>query len=114
MKVLLNKCFGGFGVSKKAFDLFNERSETKVKYNFEVEEHRCDPILVDIVEELGEEANDSCSKLVIAEIPDEYDYWIEDYDGVESIHLGVKEDHLRKLIRLGNEDDIVNYVMGAD
>lgn len=114
MKVLYNTCYGGFGVSQKAIDLFNERRpEAHVEYSFEMEEYRSDPILIDIVNELGEEARRSCSKLAVAEFPDGYDYWIEDYDGVETVHTLVKEDYLRELIRLGNEDDIVNYVMNA-
>lgn len=114
-KVLINRCFGGFQLSKKAFDLFNERSETKADFNFQVAEyHRDDPILIDIVEELGVEAMDSCSKLVIAEVPDGYDYDVSDYDGIETLHLRIREGHLRKLIRAGNENDIVEYVMKAN
>jgi hypothetical protein len=115
MKVLINAEFGGFGLSQEAIDMFNERSEKKVKYSFELtDKHRSDPILISIVEELGERANDGYSELEIATIPDGYDYAISDYDGLESIHLEVREDHLRKLIQLGNEDDIVNYVMNAN
>lgn len=32
--------------------------------------------------------------------------------GQEWVKFHWKEDHLRELIRLGNEDDIVNYVRG--
>jgi hypothetical protein len=114
MKVLINRCYGGFGVSNEALKLFNERSEKKVQYQFELRnQFRDDPILINIVEELGDRANGSCSKLVVASFPDEYDYWIEDYDGIETIHLTIRESHLRNLIRLGNEDDIVNYVKNA-
>lgn len=114
MEILYNMCFGGFGVSKKALDLFNERSGMDVKYVSELDDyHRSNPILIDIVRELGDEANDDSSELGIATIPDGYGYWIEDYDGVETIHLTIKENRLRELIRLGNENDIVEYVMSA-
>lgn len=114
MKVLINKCFGGFSVSQYAIDRFNERTGYNVRSCYALEEHRDDPVLIDIVEELGEMANGFCAKLVIAEVPDGYDYSISDYDGMETIHLHIREDHLRKLIRLGNEDDIVDYVMKAN
>jgi len=47
---------------------------------------RDDPDLIKVVEELGEEANDSYSKLVIVEIPDGVDWEIDEYDGYETIH----------------------------
>jgi len=47
---------------------------------------RSDPDLVKVVEELGEEANGMCSKLKIVEIPDNVNYEIDEYDGMESIH----------------------------
>lgn len=114
MEILLNGCYGGFGVSKKALDLYNKRTGKNVMDDYELRDDcRTDPILIDIIKELGEEANGSCSKLYVDEVPDGYDYWIEEYDGVETLHLSVTEQHLRDLIRLGNEDDIVAYVMNA-
>lgn len=47
---------------------------------------RADPLLVQVVEELGVEANGSCAELRVIEIPDGVDYEIDDYDGVETIH----------------------------
>jgi len=35
------------------------------------------------VEELGEKANGQCADLKIVEIPDDVEYEIEEYDGVE-------------------------------
>jgi hypothetical protein len=50
---------------------------------------RNDPILVQVVEELGEEANDKYAHLAIVEIPDDVKWHIEEYDGREH----VAEDH---------------------
>lgn len=47
---------------------------------------RTNPDLIKIVEELGEKANGKAASLSIIEIPDDVDWIIEDYDGIESIH----------------------------
>jgi len=46
---------------------------------------RNDPILVQVVEELGEKANGRCAKLRIAEVPAGTLYRIDEYDGFESV-----------------------------
>lgn len=48
-------------------------------------EERDDPLLVQVVEELGEEANGQYSSLKIVEIPGGIDWEIDEYDGWESI-----------------------------
>jgi hypothetical protein len=42
-------------------------------------------VLVQIVEELGNEASGRCAKLKIVEIPDDINWAIEEYDGSETI-----------------------------
>lgn len=109
MKVVYNADWGGFGLSDEAFDLYYRRTDRSPLDAFDIERH--DPVLVAIVEKLGEKANTTCSDLRIVEFPDEYDYYISDYDGLESVTLRIKESHLRTLIQRGIEDDIVDYVM---
>lgn len=46
---------------------------------------RTDPALVQVVEELGDEANGQCACLRIAEIPSGTAYRIDEYDGNESV-----------------------------
>ena len=56
--------------------------------------HREDPLLVEIVEELGEEASGYAGTLKVVEIPDELangNYMIDDYDGWETLHQKVEE-----------------------
>lgn len=53
-------------------------------------EHREDPILIEVVEELGDKASGACGKLVIVEIPDDLHYIIDDYDGIETLHEDVE------------------------
>lgn len=47
---------------------------------------RTDPILIRVIEELGEKADGDCAELKIVEIPDGVDYEIDEYDGIETIH----------------------------
>lgn len=48
-------------------------------------ENRADPLLVQVIEELGKEANGACAELKVVEIPDGVDYEIDEYDGLEHI-----------------------------
>jgi hypothetical protein len=47
---------------------------------------RDDPILIQVVEELGEESWGRFAELKVVEIPDGIGFEISDYDGVEKIH----------------------------
>jgi len=92
MKVVINVCFGGFALSEKASNMFNELKGLGVEdeeyvdpeYGFVFEAERHDETLVKVVEELGEEANGDCSVLRVVEL-EENQYEIKDYDGNESI-----------------------------
>lgn len=79
MKVVINRCWGGFDLSDKAIAMFKELSGGETSYN------RDNPLLVKVVETLGEEANTEYSSLKVVEIPDGVDYYIDDYDGMETI-----------------------------
>ena len=67
-----------------------ERQAHNAKWNAESlgtrPDNRADPLLVQVVEELGTDANGSCAELKIVEIPDGVDWEIDEYDGMESIH----------------------------
>lgn len=125
MKIILNKCYGGFDVSDKAYELYAEKkgislyrywddykngkmhkgsgvltyyftkdygdsvgkNEIDWKTNLYLHSgHRDDPILIEVVEELGKKASGSYGNLVVVEIPDGMDYVIDDYDGVETLY----------------------------
>jgi hypothetical protein len=83
MKIVINTRHGGFGLSKEALALFNERSGAVVTWDFNIK--RNDPILVEIVEQLGEAADGDFAELKIIEIPDDVQWQIEEYDGAEWI-----------------------------
>ena len=135
MKVVINRCFGGFSLSKegiarycelaglpcyieedtkfKSLGIFTcwllpeaERIESKEGEAFyamsmedrraynakhseqtvcprEIERH--DPVLVQVVEEMGSKADGDHAQLAVVEIPDDVNYIIEEYDGMEHI-----------------------------
>ena len=83
MKIVINTSHGGFGLSKEALALFNERAGTVLTYVYHIK--RNDPILVEIVEQLGEDANGRFAKLKVVEIPDNVQWLIQDYGGDEWI-----------------------------
>lgn len=113
MKIVINEDYGGFGLSKRAFERlielgmtlteFDEKGNYKDpnadivfqdkvsiledEYRFirDDKELRTNLLLIQVVEELGEEANDKFSKLKIIEIPDDIEFVIEEYDGREWI-----------------------------
>ena len=83
MKIVINTCYGGFGLSKTALALFNERAGAIITDEYSI--NRNDLILVQIVEQLGEAANGRFSELKVVEIPDDVEWGIEEYDGNEWI-----------------------------
>jgi hypothetical protein len=66
-----------------------EKLEHNNRYNDQVwsdqELARDDPVLVQVVRELGDQANARLSELKIVEIPASVDWIIEEYDGKEWI-----------------------------
>src|SRR5690606_35782328 len=130
MKVVINACYGGFGLSPKAIQKYAEYAGFKV-YAYtdadvgpdimrvddtenqevwilywlkedigarvtskqlndadwfdDIEVDRGDPILIRVVEELGEEADGKCAALKVVEIPDDVEYTIAEYDGWEHV-----------------------------
>lgn len=87
---MLNRCYGGFELSKQVKDLYMEATQDTPKGpNFYIDKDvsRDDPILIQIIEQIGlDAAGGQFSKLKIIEIPDDVpaDGWdVMDYDGVE-------------------------------
>lgn len=132
MKLVINKCYGGFGLSDAAYAklieygvparayvqqerdpetklykpqpdndglvIFDEtlgksRSMLGNERYWDVwtnsHEHRAHPLIVRVVEELGDAASGRYARLSVVEIPDGVSWHIDEYDGIESVH----EDH---------------------
>jgi hypothetical protein len=130
MKVVINSCYGGFGLSHEAvlryFEIkgiavypekhnwfytywlvpeservplkegkdfyemsvpdrkaYNEAYSNQTIYPREIE--RDDPILVQVVEELGKKADGDCANLNVVEIPNDIEWEIHEYDGMEHV-----------------------------
>jgi hypothetical protein len=106
MKIVINRDFGGYGLSDQAVREYGKRKGLNLVedgpddhgftyfYVNEIDENnyfsdreieRDDPVLVEIVERLRSEANGRYSDLKIVEIPDDVDWDIMEYDGMEHI-----------------------------
>ena len=84
-KVAYNNCFGGFGLSEKAKQLAYEKTGDKnwiEKYAY-MENVRHNETLIEVIEELGEEANGMFADLSIVEV--DGPYRIDEYDGNETV-----------------------------
>ena len=128
MKVVINKCYGGFSLSDAGMVRYatlkgltlcqevgpfsytthwtvpkEERENQDTFFTLSMEERiasnkkmdkqtissrdfaRNDPILVQVVEELGAVAGGACASLGIVEVPDDAAWEVEEYDGMEWI-----------------------------
>ena len=108
MKIAINKCYGGFSVTNAVTKLLKEKgvnipdSSPLFKEDdgchhlsnedFGIEDNdynkwRADKRLIEAIEEVGEEKSSTrLSRIVIIDIPDDVEWEIDDYDGIESIH----------------------------
>lgn len=123
MKIVINRCYGGFGLSDKAVERYAELIGRKIYkdknifgytyYFIEPEDfhrlydeakkvgdfskcsdlmfrdnnlERNDPLLVQVVEELGSESWDKFAELKVIEIPDDVEWEISEYDGMETVN----------------------------
>ena len=100
-QIVINQCYGGFGISDQAIEQYArlkgidlERRDSKWNKNGYDYYHkgkfftlnnieRDDPVLIQLVKEMGESANDWASHLKIVEIPGDVDWQIQEYDGME-------------------------------
>jgi len=104
MKVVINTDWGGFGLSDdairryaelKGITLVEETGEYGITFYIDeindesyFEAHdfdRTDPALIQVVEEMGDASFGWAAKLKIVEIPDDVDWYVSDYDGIEHI-----------------------------
>jgi hypothetical protein len=111
MKVAINRCFGGFGISDEAFEnlltrkgIAFEKVESGSKLmgasyyhkghsgdddhyisHYDYSNDRSDPDLIAVIEEMGQSANSWASEIAIVDIPDDVEWHIDEYDGMEHV-----------------------------
>ena len=96
MKIILNKCYGGFGVSKAVYDELGMEWDGygylgNVDFDIKSDnyyEYRVNPKLISVVEKLGaKKSSGDMAELKIVELPDDVKDWeIDEYDGIETVH----------------------------
>ena len=118
-EILLNGAFGGFSLSKEAVAKYNEKlreinPEHKDlrdrDYILQSYQHRMNPILINIVKELGDKANGKHCKLYIESFNSEFKNYIKihEYDGQEDIEIDTNS------YRLDLIKEVVNSELSSD
>ena len=83
MKIVINNNYGGFELSDEAIDKLKEQGFTEEQIFCFPRHHSA---LVEIVEELGEDAGAVYSELVVVDMDIKDKYYIYEYDGWESVY----------------------------
>lgn len=87
-KVVINRCFGGFGLSEEGERRFRELNGMSANEQLEVWMiDRQNDILVQVVEELGPRSWGDYAQLAVVEVPTGVHFRITEYDGREGIEL---------------------------
>lgn len=84
-KIVINACFGGFGLSEAALDEYKSRKDITDPNFYYYDIPRDCPVLVAMVEEQGTAVNGGFADLKIVEVPDDVDWYIDEYDGNEHV-----------------------------
>jgi hypothetical protein len=85
MKIVINSEYGGFGLSPESLHEYKKRADINIDDFWIWEIPRNCPHLVEMVEEGGTDVNDRYSYLKVVEIPDDVEWEICEYDGLEWI-----------------------------
>ena len=85
MKVVINNCYGGFGITDAALEEYKSRRGITDENFWYYDIPRDCPVLVSMVEEQGSAMNSDYSELKVVEIPDDVEWYIEEYDGMEHV-----------------------------
>jgi hypothetical protein len=86
-RIVINICYGGFGLSETALNLYRAYAGIKEDdqfYDFDI--CRDDPILLQVIDQMGvSECEGNFSRLKIVEIPDGVEWEIAEHDGKEHV-----------------------------
>lgn len=84
-KIVINACFGGFGLSEAALDEYKSLKDITDPNFYYYDIPRDCPVLVAMVEEQGNAVDGRYADLKIVEVPDDVNWYIEEYDGNEHV-----------------------------
>lgn len=116
--VIINTCYGGFCFSEEAIEEYNKRKlqqdETFTplvyKSNKRNQDLRFDPIMANVVMELGDSVGPQTSRLTVHQIEERYKDYVEidEYNGFE--HLEIRNatyilDEIDKAVKGTQPDD---------
>ena len=91
-KIVYNACYGGFSLSDEGLALFRALGGVAEDDLDFPEDRRHDPILVEVVETIGDKASGNCAKLKMVEVSSGTPYRIENHDGFETVKtLNIRE-----------------------
>ena len=82
MKVAINTCYGGFSLSREAYEHIGIKWD---KSGDCYEEDRTDPKLIACIEALGRRAWGQLPELKVVEIPDGIEWFISNHAGKEHV-----------------------------
>jgi hypothetical protein len=92
IKILYNNCYGGFSFSPAFAAEFTRRTGRDIYKGLHRLPARCDTVAVALFEERGSEwCSGQCAALKVREIPAVFaNCWeINEYDGMETVHVNV-------------------------
>ena len=85
-KIVINAAYGGFGLSDLAMRRYAEIKKIEDVDTIHIYDIcRADSALVQVVEEMGEASFGWAADLKIVEIPEDVDWYIHEYDGLEHV-----------------------------
>ena len=85
IKVVINTCFGGFGLSEEAEAEYKERMGITDPDWYYYDLPRDCPVLVSMVENGNGKVDGQYAELKVVEIPDDVNWFIHEYDGIEHV-----------------------------
>jgi hypothetical protein len=78
-EVVINRFYGGFALSDEAHQLYEVYASAPSTFEIKRDSEH----LVRVVRELGNKASGDRSDLKVVQIPDDIEWTVEEYDGVE-------------------------------
>jgi len=85
MKIVINKCWGGFGLSQAGEQELGRRLGLVEDSFYADDIKRNNPDLVEMIEENASLYSGDHAQLYVVEVPDDVEWYIHDYDGIEHV-----------------------------